>query len=342
VDERERDRNRSRFKTLAAVSFALQRSGDGKEKQSGLNLLRCGRWFRQLEFPKCEGQTKKLVPFHCDSMFCPECAGRRSKTLQDRILGKIDQKKFDYFFLTLTVKSWEALTREAIDRLIGMLRELRESDDWRDAGIVGGVYSIEATYTRAGWHPHLHILIEVRKRALSRDFLARFKMRWLAITGDSYVLHLEKLHGINAKGRKVRRIDARSLRELVKYATKAAGFSHQPNRVLEFYRAFKNVRRAQAFGSYLGSLGEDKEEKAKKSNEFIGCACGKCRWKDAVPCGLYHVSQTELRADGERQLKLFAFDSSPPESPPEPEEPKFVDKNLDLFFHQAEIGWSFA
>jgi hypothetical protein len=150
------------------------------------------------------------------------------------------------------------------------------------------------------------------------------------------------MYGITAKGRKTRRIDSSSLREVVKYATKAAKFSDQPARVLEFYRAFKNVRRAQAFGSFLGSLGEDKEEKAEKSNEFIGCACGKCRWKDAVPCGLYHVSQTELRADGERQLKLFAFDSSPPESPPEPEELKQDSRQSDLFFHQAEIGWSFA
>jgi len=327
---------------LAAISFALQRNGDGKEKQAGLNLLRCGRWFRQLEFPKCEGQTKKLVPFYCDSMFCPQCAGRRSKTLQDRILQKIDQKKFDYFFLTLTVKSWEALTREAIDRLVRMFGKFRESDDWRDAGIVGGVYSIESTFTRAGWHPHLHVLLEVRKGALSRDYLERFKKLWLSITGDSHVIHLEKLHGINEKRRKVRRIDARSLRELVKYATKAASFSHQSDRVLEFYRAFKNVRRAQAFGSFLGSLGEDKEEKAEKSDEFIGCACGKCRWKDAVPCGLYHVSQTELRANGERQLRLFAFDSSPPNVPPEIEMPASPLGQFDLFFHQAEIGWSFA
>ena len=333
VDERDRDRNRVRYKTLAQVSFALQRSGDSKEKEVGLRLLACDRWFRRITFP-CG--TSKLVPYHCDSMFCPECAGRRSKLLQDRILAKIDQKKFDYFFLTLTVKSWEALTREAIDRLIGMFREFRDADDWRDAGIVGGVYSVESTHTRAGWHPHLHVLIEVRKGSLSLDFLKRFKQLWLSITGDSHVLNLKKLHGIDEKRRKVRRIDARSLRELVKYATKAASFSDRPDRVLEFYRAFKNVRRAQAFGSFLGFLGESEEEKTEDPNEFVGCKCSECKWSNGFPSGLFHISQTTVDQNGDRQLKLFAFDSSPPNPPPEPAPPG-DNKTLDLFFHQHAL-----
>ena len=335
VDQRDYDRNRLRYKTLGAVSWALQRSGDGKEKEAGLRLLACDRWFRRITLP-CG--TSKLVSFHCDSMFCPHCAGRRSKVLQDRILAKIDQKKYDYFFLTLTLKNWMVLTREAIDRLIAMFREFRESDDWRDAGITGGVYSVESPYTRAGWHPHLHVLLEVRKGALSLDFLARFKKLWLSITGDSHVLNLKKMHGIDEKRRKVRRIDARSLRELVKYATKAASFSHRADLVLEFHRAFKNVRRAQAFGSFLGFLGESEEEKIEESKEFAGCACGECRWSDGFPSGLFHISQTQLDLNGERQLKLFAFDSSPPNPPPEPEAPALPTKNLDLFFHQHEFS----
>lgn len=334
VDERDRDRNRKRYKTLGQVSWALQKSGDAKEKEVGLRLLACDRWFRRITFP-CG--TSKLVPYHCDSMFCPQCASRRSKILQDRILDKIDQKKFDYFFLTLTVRSWEALSREKIDRLVGMFREFRAADDWRDAGITGGVYSIESTHTRAGWHPHLHVLLEVRKGSLSRDFLDRFKKLWFSITGDSHVLHLAKLHGIDEKRRKVRRIDARSLRELVKYATKAASFSDRPDLVLEFHRAFKNVRRAQAFGSFLGFLGEpDDDEGAENSDDFVGCACSECKWSNGFPSGLFHISQTKIDATGERQLKLFAFDSSPPNPPPEPE-PAIDSKTLNLFFHQHAL-----
>src|SRR6266852_9238443 len=78
VDERDYDRNRLRYKTLGAVSWALQRSEDGKEKEAGLRLLACDRWFRRITLP-CG--TSKLVSFHCDSMFCPQCAGRRSKVL---------------------------------------------------------------------------------------------------------------------------------------------------------------------------------------------------------------------------------------------------------------------
>ncbi len=337
ICDRDRERNRKRFKVLLKVFQALQNT---EESQAVKGLLGCGSWFRRITFP-CG--TSKLVPYPCDSMFCPHCANRRSKVYQERVLRKIDQKKFDYFFLTLTVKSWEALTREGIDRVVRMFGEFRGSDDWRDAGVVGGVYSIEATYTRAGWHPHLHVLIEVRKGALSLDFLARFKKRWLAVTGDSHVLHLEKMYGTDEKGGKIRTIDARSLRELVKYSTKAASFAeastraHEPNRVLEFYLAFKNVRRVQAFGSFLGSMGESEDERIEDSKEFVGCACGLCTWNKGFDSGLFHISQTKLDLNGERQLKLFAFDSSPAKPPPKIEETVFPNKNLDLFFHQHEL-----
>src|SRR5712664_3032114 len=39
VDERDRDRNRRRYKTLGQVSWALQQSEDGKEKEVGQRLL---------------------------------------------------------------------------------------------------------------------------------------------------------------------------------------------------------------------------------------------------------------------------------------------------------------
>src|SRR5258708_39642622 len=83
----DRQRNRMRFKTLAAVSHALCQGG---EEEAGMRLLGCGRWFRRFTFP-CG--TSKLVPYPCDSMFCPQCAGRRSKVLQERIFKRIEQKK---------------------------------------------------------------------------------------------------------------------------------------------------------------------------------------------------------------------------------------------------------
>src|SRR5260370_2081945 len=206
VDGYERERKKKRFKHIANIAHALYHAD---EEQAGLRLLGCGYWFQRFNFG-CG--TYKLVPYPCDSIFCPQCAARRSKPLRDRILARMDQEKFDYFFLTVTVKNWEVLTREGIDRLIGMFGELRASDEWRDSGITGGVYSIEATYKNAGWNPHIHVLVEPGLIKVERylpidtpDHLEKFKKRWRQITGDSYVIHAEPMYGVTEKGRKIRK-----------------------------------------------------------------------------------------------------------------------------------------
>jgi len=308
VDGIEKKRKRERFKHIAACAFALLYGG---EQDAGKALLSCGRYFQRINFP-CG--TYRLVPFPCDSVFCPDCAARRSKPLQDKILARMNQEENDYFFLTVTVKSWEELTREAIDRLVRMFRELRESDEWRDAGISGGVYSIESTFTHAGWHPHLHILIETKKGALGLHHVERFKERWLKITGDSRYINLKKMYGKTRKGGKTKRINRSALRELVKYATKSADFSRKPDRVLEFFRAFKGVRRMQSFGSFLGVAKDaEKEANEEHTKEPVGCSCGLCKWSDGKYICKVHITETFLLADGTRQLKLFDSGEGPPD-----------------------------
>ncbi len=112
IDGYERERKKKRFKHIANIAHALYHAD---EEQTGLRLLGCGYWFQRFNFG-CG--TYKLVPYPCDSIFCPECSARRSKPLQDRILARMDQKNCDYFFLTVTLKSMEELSREKIDRLI--------------------------------------------------------------------------------------------------------------------------------------------------------------------------------------------------------------------------------
>ncbi len=99
------------------------------------------------------------------------------------------------------------------------------------------------------------------------------------------------------------------------------------------------MRRAQAFGSFLGFLSESEEEKIEESKEYVGCACGECHWGNGFTSGLFHISQTQLDLNGERQLKLFAFDSSPPNPPPEPQRPTVAEGNLNLFYHQHDLAF---
>jgi len=169
----------------------------------------------------------------------------------------------------------------------------------------------------------------------------RLRVLWRRITG-SHVINLQPVYGRDKKGRETRRINRRALCELVKYATKASGFSSSAERVAEFYRSFANVRRVQAFGSFYGAVRERAEEDAEKNQELVGCACGMCRWKDGSPAGLFHIFQTSLDVNGIRQLKLFEFEfcKSPPPPPEQavlPVEPSAF-LNLNLFFRQQELA----
>lgn len=307
VDGIERKRKRERFKHIAACALALIHGG---EEDAGKALLSCGRYFKCAVSP-C-GDTK-LIPFPCDSFFCPECAGRRSKPLQERISKKLNQTDHDYFFLTITVKNWERLTNEAVKQLVGQFAKLRETDEWK-AEVSGGAYSVESTFNRSksSWHPHLHVLIETRKR-LPMDWIDGIRAHWRSITG-SHVLRLEKMYGTDKKGRKTRKVNKRAIRELVKYATKTADFSDRTDCVLEFYRAFKGVRRMQCFGSFLGVDKEaEKEADPSHPENLVGCSCGLCKWADMKFIRKVHISETILLSNGTRQLKLFDSDTGPPD-----------------------------
>jgi hypothetical protein len=316
----ERERKKFRFKYLMAVVASMARCG--REDQARA-LMSCGRYFERINFP-CG--SYKLIPHYCDSVFCPECAARRSKPLQEKILGRLNQKKYHYFFLTLTVRNWKDLTNAGLRRLLKQFAKIRGLDAWKKE-VRGGVYSVETTYNSETqeWHPHLHVLLECRQ-ALPSEWLGNLKASWRRVTG-SHVIHIERMYGTNQARDKKRRLNRAGLKELVKYATKSASFGHSPELVDTFLTAFENVRRMQSFGSFLGVQKEADKEAEKVSDPtedkfaLVGCKCGMCTWIVGVRChDLVHISQTVLAFDGSRQLKLFDSGTDPPgEKPIEPQ-----------------------
>jgi hypothetical protein len=302
----EKERKRKRYHTVAQICGSLWKIG---EEEQAKWLISCGNWFNAYKTP-CG--TVKLMPYHCNSPFCPGCCNRRSISLQKRISERINQSQHDYWHLVITVVSWADLSKPALKRLNKNLARLRETDVWKEQ-VTGGVYSVETTWNEgSGWHPHFHVLIETPKK-LPLDWITRLKAKWLEITGDSHYIRLERMYGLDKKGRKTRKLNKRAIREIVKYATKAASFATRPELVRQFLDAFKNSRRMQAFGSFLGVTKEaDKDE--EKAAQPVGCACGKCLPEQFKLFRCVHVSDTRLMADGSRQLKLF--EGLKPEGPP--------------------------
>lgn len=295
----------------------------GDHERAG-KLLNCGRWLWLEWLPACGGYRFRVI--YCDDVLCPRCANRRSVPLQRKVLQHIrrgqnknlpkpDQR--EYWFLTITVKNTFDFSREFLNKMRDHFAELRASDVWKSE-VTGGMYSLEATYSAVyGWHPHYHVLIERRafdaegrRNKLPMDWIERLKRKWLEITGDSHVLNLKPVHGKDSRGRYTKRVNMRAVCELVKYATKSADFAATPDLVREFCAAFRNTRRVQSFGSFLGVEQEAKDaeaaaEKKLTADEPAGCPCGKCLKSDFVRKGHVHISETVLLPDGTRQLLLF-------------------------------------
>lgn len=337
----EKERNKRRFKNIMAVVHSMAKTG---REQQAHALMTCGRYFQRINFT-CG--TYKLVPHFCDSVFCPNCAARRSVPLQKKLIARIDQSKFDYLHIVVTVENWPELTRAGLKKFNKQFARLRKTSPWMDE-IFGGVYSVEVTYNADSktWHPHLHILAECKKHWRRDSWLAELKQEWKRLSG-SHVINVERMYGRDKNGRETRKINMRSVKEIAKYATKSTGFSSQPHLVNEFLTAFESMRRMQSFGSFLGVVKEAEKEadtqanpETHKPNELVGCACGVCRWRDGHRVREYiHISKTVLGVDGSRQLLLFDSGSDPPvevvsertESDSPAVAPRAIPKTFPLF-----------
>lgn len=316
----EKARKRKKVHTLLKLDDSLKAIGREDERKS---LWCCGRYFRYGVWKNCPaGPSACLLGFRCKSVFCPDCARLRARPYQTRIWNVVKVDKTNYFHMVFTLETHTdvPLTRETINRMIHAFRHLREEEEWSE-WIEGGFYSIEAVYNTGkeplgngkfatrGWHPHIHVLMK-SKGWLPDEWLGKIKRAWLRLTGDSDYVHIERVFALDARGnKKMWRINEKAIREIVKYSTKAAKFCDEPHLVGEFLDAFKNVRRLQAFGSFVGIAKKAEAEgnaelEPEKGSGAAQCKCGLCKWSQLVLFpDMIHISNTVLLPSGERVLK---------------------------------------
>jgi hypothetical protein len=297
-----------RKKVLEQSVASLNECGEEAEAK---RLACCGSWFK---VGRCPDGGHRLEPNPCNSKLCVNCAARKSRSLQTRILSRCRRRGKRYYFLTLTVPNCRLLSREVLDRLVECFARLRRSKPWNRVrlngsdwiGITGGVYSIECTFNRErdDWHPHIHALVEMPGEN-PEGWLDGLKAAWLAVTGDGRNVHIERVYGRSKRGKKTyRRVNLKALKELVKYVTKAVLFADSPARVGEFVQAFRDVRRVQAFGSFFGVLKNPEREVGEDGPE-LACSCGSSHYHNNFTWSKrpVHISETKALPDGTRQLK---------------------------------------
>lgn len=141
--------------------------------------------------------------------------------------------------MTLTLKGDDTPLSAQLDRLYRSFRTLR-ADAWWDKHVTGGCSFLEVTLNPSTnqWHPHLHPIVE--GGFLPQDVLSR---KWLAITGNSPIVHIKEVPDILTIARYV-----------AKYATKCLDDSvfKDADKLQELMIALAGRRFCLTFGNWRG------------------------------------------------------------------------------------------
>ena len=103
----------------------------------------------------------------CKSIWaCPVCSARirteRAAIIERAAKAWVDRFSGQLGFLTLTLRHALGQPLRALRRALSAAwRRIAQSRWWRSLGVFGWFRSVEVTWGRNGWHPHLHILLLV-------------------------------------------------------------------------------------------------------------------------------------------------------------------------------------
>lgn len=147
-------------------------------------FARCGCYYWIMRH-KIDPTRFKVIPDHCHDRFCVPCGAARQATIRDNLAGKLLPQP--HRLLTLTVRSTGQPLAVLLNHLYRSFRRLRQRPLWKRR-VRGGVAFLEITHslTDAGWHPHLHCILE----GLYIDRPALTEL-WQEATGDSQNLDLK-------------------------------------------------------------------------------------------------------------------------------------------------------
>lgn len=206
------------------------------------------------------GENRLVRATSCKKhLLCGPCAIRRASKSVVGYLDKFQEimsknDDLEPHMLTLTVKNGFDLV-ERFDHLQKAMKSIlksRRNYEKRGTGfnefckIKGAVYSFELTYSAShGWHPHIHIIVLLKKGELI-DFNQRdpknskLSKDWKRITKDSFIVDCRAIYGDHVQG----------FIEVFKYALKFSDLT--PEQTLEAFSYLKGKRLQGSFGLFRG------------------------------------------------------------------------------------------
>jgi hypothetical protein len=261
---RERLQTKEHLARLAIGLGEVELADKIERCHSRLSVLTCGR------------HIARVIPnFTCEFRLCPDCGRRRSRKLQNKYLPAMRafmlHNKVTPVHLVLTQTHRKESRKQSIKRIKDSFIKLQRREFWKKH-FKGGTWSIEFTKDENGLHhTHLHN-VGFRRKFFDIELL---RAEWLAVTGDSHVIHLKRIEDIAA-----------GLQEVVKYVSKPLDIRRFGAADLGEFLGLKNMRMFGTFGEFRDFCKtfepSDNEGAAVGELESLardlveGCACPQC------------------------------------------------------------------
>lgn len=260
-----------------ALYKALYLLGSNRQAEAVLN---CHHIVYEWRCYECGHMT--LIPYRCGLRLCPKCAVHRSNHFiasHRTALTAITEPKL----LTLTWRSFHVLTKESVSNLTEDFSTLRHTQEWQE-NVRGGIAGTEFTYAEAGWHPHIHALLDSAYYSVKplRD-------AWKRITHGSYIVDIRQI-ATNA-----------GVMEVAKYAAKGSTFYRDKELVAQFLDATHKRRFYTSFGTLYNSTDPKPPRPADAPEKPIDPATGLPQWNIPAPNECEKCHSTALSYQGEQR-----------------------------------------
>jgi len=292
------------------------------EREKARRCQDCGTW---LTFAEClrDGAKHLLQANFCGQRLCPLCAWRRSMKLSAEVslvlhLAADHWPERSFVMLTLTQRNVPGQDLpDEVSRILDGWSKLHQRREFRE--VSGWLRTLEITYNAktSTWHPHLHVLLQVKPSYFGRGYIshAKWVAAWRAVLDLDYDPSVE-VHRVRrrASGDPL----AAAAAEAGKYAVKdgdMAGDTPQEasERLVVLDRALAG-RRLVAWGGDLREVARQVEEAGDEDDlvhimgEDHGPTCPVCG-SDLAEV-VYHWSRPR-----QAYLRTFTRQQSPSQSP---------------------------
>ena len=268
-------------RSLTAIVKELEGECDHYGHEVGCHACKeIRRWGKRLaEVERCPGYTRRHKPcaglvYHphsCHEELCPWCQSRR----QTRLLADYAVKASSMLYpvvLTLTLRNVQKINREYMRAVKKAFARLRKRKVF--TGVLGGIWAVETVHGWRGWHVHAHALMDAPGAYIpvwpcwdiereGDKWAVTAKHKGLSAEWQSVTAKFPELEG-GGFVVDIRRADAGTLAEVVKYVVKGSDITGSPKLVREYLEATRGLRGAGTWGT-MRDVGKEIDEAMNES-----------------------------------------------------------------------------